>query len=230
MPLYTIDSYTDAVRYLQGGRNKNDRPLYTGGLRLQRHSNGDICVFATWIRESIVTIHPNDVRTIRVDGTNTSYNPLYSQSVRRLIAQYSGLTRVFQKKGKFYIVPNDYTLTPPKIQKCRRCSSQGLISSWCMGHTCWSSACDPETRVVTISRSNQYHHHPCEHGYVHSHEIPLSRTCYSCNGSGKMDYGSNPVAMLWDGSPLRLIDGNPINSKPTDLEKAIAAYVNLTSS
>lgn len=228
MSLYYIDDYNEARRWLRQGRNKFDRPMYTSNLRLKLRSNGDVEVFCPWIQQSLVTIHSNDVRTIQVQSG--SWNPLFNHGIRNIITRYSGITRLYQKKHKFYLVPNDFKLSPAKIQKCRGCSGSGKRDGHCVPDVCWQPDCQYPNKISAPYSHQTHHYHECVHGMQKSHKVYRAQPCYYCNGSGKRDYGSNAIAMLWDGSPLRLIDGNPINSKPTELEKAVAAYVNPISS
>lgn len=206
-----VQTYDEAVDWLKGGRNKNDRPLYTVGLRLKKlNANGDIGVVAPWLvyyqpTLPLVTFHPNGQVTITAEN-----GLLRSQSVRRIIKWFASLTDVYQKNYNHYILTQDFDRKPQKIQTCRKCKGGGKIDAWCAIY--------------------RWHTGPCEHGETSSHWVPKSQSCYWCNGVGKRDYGSQPIAMLWDGSPLKLISGNLVNNKPTDLEKAIAAYVNPISS
>lgn len=204
-----VQTYDEARNWLQGGRNKNNRPLYTIGLRLVRLTGGDIGVVVPWLYHAqtnpIVTFHPNGQVTITAEN-----GLLRSQSVRRVIKWYGSLTDLYQKNFNHYIVQQDYQTKPQKIQRCRQCKGSGKVDAWC-GIFRW-------------------HTSPCQHGETQSHYVSQGQQCYTCGGVGKRDYGSQPIAMLWDGSPLRLIGGNLVNNKPTDLEKAIAAYVNPISS
>jgi hypothetical protein len=59
--------------------------------------------------------------------------------------------------------------------------------------------------------------------------VERNRECHYCNGTGKQDYGSKLISMVWDGSPLKLKDGSLVKREPTELEKRIAAYVKLDS-
>lgn len=206
-----VQTYDEAVNWLKGGRNKSDRPLYTTGLRLRKiNANGDIGVVAPWTAyyggaQPLVTYHPNGQVTIAAEN-----GLLRSQSVRRIIRWFADLTDVYQKNHNHYFLTKNYGYKPQKIQKCRRCKGDGKLDEMCY-----------------IFRWNTG---PCEHGETNTHVMPKAQSCWGCHGVGKKDYGSQPIAMLWDGSPVKLIGGNLVNNKPTDLEKAIAAYVNPISS
>jgi hypothetical protein len=46
---------------------------------------------------------------------------------------------------------------------------------------------------------------------------------------GRREYGNNLISIAWDGSPIRLKDGNLVKQPPTELERRIASYVKLDS-
>ncbi len=231
-----INTYQEAVDWLAGGRKKWERPLYTRGLRLRKTQANpkDIEVFYPWTNQAVVVFHPDDTITIQARLGRTRwggyYNPLYSWSVREVIRMYSGITSLYQRNNKFHIVLADATRKPPKIQKCRRCHGAGLVDGYCTipyCHSLGSEECDKTTLMpATISKLNGgWHRHKCVHGLSTNHYTTKTEKCFGCNGYGKKDYGSQLVTMLWDGTPLRLQHGTLVNNKPSELEKAIAAYV-----
>ncbi len=226
-----VQDYATAVTWLQSGRKKTDRPLYSRGLRLQYRSKGNIAVVDRWSGVDILYYHPDNTMTIQAPTVTTAwgshYNLAWSQSVRLVLTEYGGFQNVYKKNGRVYILEYDHKNTPPKIQKCRSCSGLGKQKVWCTPVTCWNDPCKYPDRA-TIGTPNKYrnwHEHACEHGNAKMHQIYSEDDCYRCGGAGKADYGSKPVAMMWDGSPLRIRDGKIINNQPTELEKAIAAYV-----
>lgn len=227
-----ITTYQEATDWLARGRKKWERPMYFRGLRLRKSvaPGGNVEVFYPWANQSIVVFHPDNTLTIQCQQTKTSWggywNPLYSWSVRESIRYISGINNLYQKNNKFYLVFSDAQLTPIKIQKCRVCSGSGLVDGFCSLNYCYGSAdCDPTTIVDKSGIHRNYHYHQCIHGFNNGHALVKSNSCYNCSGTGRKDYGSKFVSMLWDGSPLRLQNGTLVNNKPSELEKAIAAYV-----
>lgn len=226
MGAWWISNYDEAKTYLAGGRKKWDRPMYMRGLRLQQRGK-DIAILDKWAGFDPILFHPDGTLTIQAPPNMATrwggtWNPLRSQSVRRNIQDFSGLQYVFQRNYKVYIVEQNAAIEPPKIQKCRSCKGKGRVDNWCHPPYCSirTGKCDKHPNT-----GNSWHYDVCEHGNSGGHKIPLGQQCYRCSGSGKMDYGSNPVKIVWDGSPLRLFNGKIVKQPPTELEKAIAAYV-----
>jgi hypothetical protein len=156
----------------------------------------------------------------------SQWNLLRSQSVRLVLAEYAGFQNLYLKNGRAYILEYGHNNTPPKIQKCRSCNGLGKQKAWCTPVTCWNDPCKyPDRPVLNANKYRNWHEHSCEHGNHKMHKIYTENDCYRCGSVGKADYGSKPIAMMWDGSPLRIKHGQIINNQPTELEKAIAAYV-----
>lgn len=220
-----VDNYQSADTWLSRGRRKWERPLYTRGLALRRvpgtgnlTTSSDIEVFCRWNRQTLVTYHADGTTTIQAKNYQThwggSYNPLYSWSTRTVWRDFANLRDVYQRKHKIHVVFQDAKTKPGKLRKCRRCNGLGLLDGYC--HLWWNSGRQVESRQ------------PCEHGETTSHWTHKTETCSRCNGTGKALYGAGYETMLWDGSPLRLQQGILINHKPSELEKAIAAYVSIS--
>lgn len=231
MGAWWISNYDEAKTFLSKGRKSWDRPMYMRGLRLQKRSNGSIAILDRWAGFDPVTFHPDGTLTIQAPTTTTqwgSWNTLNSQTVRRNIRDFSGLQHCFKRDGVVYIVEQNATLTPPKVQKCRVCKGKGKVDSYCYPDYCnksWPCPDHPHWEPDDKKKTYYWHYGTCEHGNVDSHKVLLGQTCRSCQGEGKRDYGSQYVKIAWDGSPLRLLNGKLIKQAPTELEKAIAAYV-----
>lgn len=227
MGAWWISNYDEARVYLAGGRKKWDRPMYMRGLRLQQRGK-DIAIMDKWFGFDPILFHQDGTLTIQAPANTPGrwggvWNPLYSQGVRYNIKTFSGLQDVFKRDGVVYIVEKDAAITPPKIQKCRVCKGIGKVDS-----SCWPNYChmrDCTNHDTTIGATRYYHLVPCEHGQIVEHKLRLDRSCYNCGGSGKRDYGSHYIKIAWDGSPLKLSNGKIVRQPPTELEKAIAAYV-----
>ena len=231
MQHWFVKDYATAVTWLQGGRKKHDRPLYSRGLRLQYRSKGNIAVVDRWSGMDIVTYHADDTMTIYAPTVTThwgsTYNLARSQGVRQVLREYGGFQDVYQKNHNVYLLEYDHKMTPPKIRGCNSCRSTGHRKEWCGPIQCYSTCDHPDKPILnSIYSGRNWHYHACKHGEPKAHTILNNlEQCFRCNGIGKADYGSKPIAMMWDGSPLRIKDGKVINNQPTELEKAIAAYV-----
>jgi hypothetical protein len=210
--------------------------MYVRGLRVQSRSK-DIAIMDNWYHFAPILFHPDGTLTIQApqsipNNWGGTWNPLRSQGVRRNIREFSGLINVFQKAGTIYITTQDALRTPSKIQKCRTCHGLGLVDSWCSPPYCndpFPCSKHPEWQPNKSSSSYNWHYGKCPHNNADSHTVPKSQNCYHCNGVGLREYGNNLISIAWDGSPIRLKDGNLVKQPPTELEKRIAAYVQLDS-
>jgi len=224
-----VDDYDSAKTWLAGGRKKYDRPLYTRGLRLQTRGK-DIAVRCMWGGFDPILYHPDGTMTIQAPKSTTNWgstwNPLRSQGSRYIIKKFSGMQDVFQRNGICYITTKDAPLTPSKVQKCRGCRGSGKVDLWCSPNYCRANPCEDHPWSVG---QRYWHYGVCSHGEKDAHTIPKGKDCYGCSGTGRKDYGNKPISLMWDGSPLRLKDGNPIKAEPTELEKRIANYVQSVS-
>ena len=224
--------------------------MYDRGLRIWKERawdpDSDLTIgwkYSGTIRP-FVTYHKDGTTTIQADSTPSQggwygWTPLRSQSVRLTIVRYSGITSLYQRNYKHYIVDKNYDVSPSKIQGCRMCRQSGKVDSWCSPTTCWSGgfneprneegnltfSCPDHTDASVVNPWARYHYVPCEHGEKQGHTVPKGQTCYGCSGTGKRDYGNKPIPLMWDGSPLRLRDGNVIKEPATLLERMIANYV-----
>lgn len=229
MQHWFVTDYASAAAWLAGGRKKHDRPLYSRGLRLQYRSKGNIAVVDRWSGIDIVIYHADDTMTIQAPTVTThwggTYNLAKSQGVRQVLREYAKFQDVYQKNYNTYILEYGHAITPPKIQGCRSCTSTGKQKQWCAPVQCYSVCGYQDRPVIPGKNYRNWHSHPCEHNNVNAHKIYTENKCWRCQGVGKADYGSKPIAMMWDGSPLRIKHGKVINNQPTELEKAIAAYV-----
>lgn len=225
-----VQDYQEAAQWLSRGKRKWERPLYTRGLRLRRkpainNPSPDIEVFCRWAQQGLVVYHSDGTTTIQADIANTAWGgrffPLHSWSLRTTIRDFSGVRELYQRNNKIHIVFQDAAYKPGKLQKCRRCHGFGLVDGYCHLPYCYLDDC----KDGIVDGYGKFHRHRCEHGLTTNHYTPKTDNCYSCQGNGKRLYGQGYVSMLWDGSPLRLQNGSLVNNKPSELEKAIAAYV-----
>ena len=248
MYYYADRTYDDWKIYLTNGRKKYERTLYDRGYRIQYankfNKSGDIQIVMPWINNHpLITIHPDNTRTLYSPGSVTthwggSWSPLRAYSVRFTIYKYTGI-EVVQRNFNFKLYEQDAKITPPKIQGCRMCSQSGRLDGHCNMPTCWDGnvdennvyTCPKHPEATVLHPYNRYHYMPCEHGMLipNGHRVPKERECYSCEGKGKRDYGSKRVSLSWDGSPIKVENGNIVRKPLTDLERIVAAYAGPTS-
>ena len=239
-------SYADWQSYLADGRKKYERPLYAArSWRIEYvnkfNKQSDIQITNKWVNNHpIITIHPDNTRTLSVpqnlgNGWGGTWNPLTSTNVKLTIWKFTGVD-IKQRNYKHYIYEKNAKLTPSKIQGCRMCSQTGLVDGWCNAKSCWGintqiSGCPihPDITISEVEQQRGRHVIACEHGSMHSHNVKRSQQCYSCNGTKKRDYGNKRVSVPWDGSPIKVQDGNIVRKPLTDLERMVAAYAGPTS-
>lgn len=224
-----VYDYVTGELWLKGGRSKTERTLYTRGARLFKRAD-HIAVSIPWTKQDVVLYYPDGTTTIQMYTPAGYWNPLFSQGVRGIIRDFSGLQDLHQRQSKFYIVESNPSLTPPKIQGCRICKSSGMQDELCWGPgTCYRELpCELHPTVqVDPQRPNARWHDAdqCTHGKAAKHMMYRAHECYYCGGTGKRDYGSKLVSLQWDGFPVRLREGKVIKQEPTELEKRIANYV-----
>lgn len=236
--MFIPDNYDDAVRWLMNSKKIVNRgvrrTMYYYGMRLERRSPTSIAAYVPWSQNDIATYYADNTMTIELPivtskwNTNYQYSSLHSQGHRRLARYLSGVDDIYIRRGVGYLLERDHKFTPSKIQKCRTCSGVGKVDSHCYPNYCqrgYNNTVCPDHPNEQLNKGG-WHNIPCEHGHTSSHAIPNNLTCYKCNGNGKFDYGNKPIALVWDGSPIRIKDGNLYRREPSELEKRIAAYVN----
>jgi hypothetical protein len=244
--MWRYHQYAEWQDYIAGGRKKYERTLYDRGYRIQYankfNKSGDIQIVMPWINNyPLITIHPDNTQTIQSPGTvatawGGTWQPLRAYSVRFTLYKYTGI-EVVQRNFKFQLYEQDAKISPPKIQGCRMCSQSGKIDLLCYAPTCWNGDVGPDNvykcpdhpNAVQHNRYSRWHSIPCEHGVDTHHTIPRGQECHSCNGSGKRDYGSKRISLSWDGSPIKVENGNIVRKPLTDLERIVAAYAGPTS-
>ena len=238
-------TYDDWQTYIANGRKKYERTLYDRGYRIQYankfNKSGDIQIVMPWVSNyPLITIHPDNTRTLQSPGAVTTawggtWHPLRAYSVRFTIYKYTGI-EVVQRNFQFKLYEQDAKLTPTKIQGCRMCSQTGLIDGWCNTNACWdvdseTKTCPAHMEVKLSEMDIQRGRHIllCEHGSGQGHTVKRRDQCYSCSGTGKRDYGNKRVSLAWDGSPIKVENGNIVRKPLTDLERIVAAYAGPTS-
>jgi len=237
-------TYDQWQNYIAGGRKKYERTLYDRGYRIQYankfNKSSDIQIVMPWIsNHPLITIHPDDTKTIEapiitVTAWGGTWHPLRSSSVRYTIWKYAAI-EVVQRNFNFKLYEKDAKLTPSKIQGCRTCSQTGKIDGWCSPPTCWEGNttdgvfnCPSHPEATQINSYSNYHSLSCEHGNVMGHIVKRRDQCYACQGTRKRDYGNKRVSLSWDGSPIKVKEGNIVKKPLTDLERIVAAYVGPT--
>ena len=247
---YKLRTYQFWSDYLEGGRKKYIRPLYEYGMTIEKADKfqlpgGDLHIKASWSgNHPFIIVHSDDSFTIQGGKVSShwggTWDILKSQGVRYRIWKYTGV-RVFQRNYKIKIRDDNAGLTPSKIQGCRQCKQTGKVNSWCSPTTCWVGnyydlpngdsvfACSDHPGEESNYSYQRYHYTPCTHGHMKGHDVPRGQVCYSCNGTGKCDYGNKPISLLWDGSPLRVKDKNIVKKPLTELERILANHVQSSS-
>jgi len=238
-------TYDDWQTYIANGRKKYERTLYDRGYRIQYankfNKSSDLQIVMPWLSNyPLITIHSDNTRTLQAPSTVStswggSWHPLRAYSVRFTIYKYTGI-EVVQRNFQFKLYEQNAKLTPSKIQGCRMCSQTGLIDGWCNYSVCWdvdseTNTCPAhmEIKLSDVDVQRGRHIIPCEHGSLTSHNVKRSQQCYSCSGTGKRDYGNKRVSLSWDGSPIKVENGNIVRKPLTDLERIVAAYAGPTS-
>jgi hypothetical protein len=244
--MWRLQTHAEWQGYLASGRKKYERTLYDRGYRIQYENkfnkSSDIQIVMPWVNNyPLITIHPDNTQTIQSPGTVTthwggSWNPLRSYSVRFTIYKYTGI-EVVQRNYEYKLYEQDAKLTPSKIQGCRMCSQIGMVDGYCNTPSCWNGdmidgkyVCPDHPEAIQTNLYSRWHPLPCEHGLTgRGHATKRTQQCYSCNGTGKRDYGNKRVSVSWDGSPIRIREGNIYKQPLTDLERIVAAYAGPTS-
>jgi hypothetical protein len=245
MYYYADRTYADWQGYLANGRKKYERTLYDRGYRIQYankfNKSSDIQIVMPWVNNyPLITVHPDDTKTIQSPGMVTTawggtWDPLRAYSVRFTIWKYAGV-EVVQRNFKFKLYEQNAQLTPPKIQGCRMCKQSGKVELMCHPPTCWNGElddngvykCPDHPSAVQQHKYSRWHSTACSHGSDTYHTIPKGQMCYSCNGVGKRDYGSQRISVPWDGSPIKVQEGNIVRKPLTELERIVASYVGPT--
>lgn len=194
-----MNSYAYWDTYLNGGRNKNERPI--NGSRTKR-------AFRKWNGDIALRLHYTDVVTLHADGTETiNTGGWHTVTTMRFLSEHSR-ARVYSEKYQLFVRTNSPTYTAPRVSKCRRCKNGRVPQScygpgWCYVDY-WRPVCE-HGETVSHKRAE------CSHGATAAHALP-SVECWQCHGEGRYDYGSKEVHYRWDGGPLRIdsFDGYPI--------------------
>lgn len=239
--LHTYDYWST---YLDGGRKKYMRPLYEYGMVIEKANHwqpagSDLQIKARWAANlPFITVHNDDSFTLQGGTVNSfwggNYDIIKSQGIRYRMWKYTGI-RVFQKNYQIRVLELDPARTPSKIQGCRRCAQTGLVDGWCSPPTCYDGSrddqgvfsCPTHPDATQTNGYRQWHQLPCSHGGIDGHSVKRGNTCYSCSGTGKREYGNNPISLPWDGSPLRVKDRKivPITTSGLiNLERLVAQY------
>ena len=224
--------------YMRRGRKKYERTLYDRGMYIRKENKwatgGDLIIYPKYNQGlELIRIHPDDTITINCEPTNYHgwlWNPLRSQAIRLSLYRYAGVD-VSIKKGIAHIKESNAQRKPVKIQRCRMCKGSGLVDSYCYSRVCYSivnGKCEkhPEDEIPPLAR---HHIAKCGHGMDQAHMVPKSQQCYSCGGAGMRDYGSQFITVPWDGSPLKVKDGNIYKQPLTELERRSMLYAQLNS-
>jgi hypothetical protein len=127
-----------------------------------------------------VRLHYTDVVTIHADGTYTLNSGGWdTPTTKDRINAYSP-ARVASERGEWIIWRADDPRTPPKLQKCRVCHGKGTVhhdaqySNWDYVNGSYVTLDTP--RLISEARDV---------------------TCWKCDGTGRADYGSKPMPVIF---------------------------------
>lgn len=239
-------SYAFWTDYLAKGRKKYERTLYDRGYYIRRANRfkqgGDYEIYQKYDPScALVTIHPDDTFTINSQPSTYSwgggYTPLMFYSNRLTVQRYAGVEVVVRKRV-LQIIERDAQRKPVKLQGCRECKQTGKTDLYCYPSHCWNIStnlvgkpkCEdhPDFDLSLLSPNKRWHYVPCEHGKHDMHVVPRGGTCGFCNGAKKREYGGQIIMVPWDGSPIRVQNGNIYKQPLTELERMVAAYAGPT--
>lgn len=165
-----VNSYESARDYLDAGRNDTYRKIANNTYVEATRTDGPIWFTIRLYATVVVTYLPDGTQILNSGGYRTA-------TTADRIRNYSA-ARLGSEGGQWVIWHHSDPLTPPKIQKCRKCHGAGKIVNqhYCYGANAWRGA-----KV-------------CEHGKTLWHSLPSTvDKCSQCLGEGRYDYGSKPI-------------------------------------
>ena len=183
-------AYWDA--FIDKGKNKVDRPIGSN-TRVHRNSDGSIGI----------RLHATDIVTFYDDGRFSIDTGGWNSTVTRDRINTYSLARVYTHNHQLFIILRDPELTPPKVQKCRRCRGKGgdVVPPAGQGYKPWDWDYSDWQRTEPTGNPE----------WAPVQGPGTWRKCWQCYGRGRFDYGSKPIHFAWDGKPIMLdVDGTPL--------------------
>jgi hypothetical protein len=207
--------YDSADRYLKGGRDPNQRPLYDRGLNVYRSSDRMFRIYIAYYASSPIVIYePGDVVILPDVTRYYTMRP----STRRIIRDYANIDDVSYAGGKYQLYRAMDERTPSSTRRCRSCSGLGHHVYTCTGYNIRN-----QYRLVLTTMGKKVFPQSCtvgdpdKQGLAHRE----SMQCNNCSGTGKVIWGNKAIPTEWDGKELILdIKSNSI-VKPSVLVRVL---------
>lgn len=219
-----IQSWKEADEYLNAGRNKTERPLYSA-WRIKRSDTNDDIIIRHKDNDpdfDVIVYHKDESVTIRME---------YGNKVHELIEQYNGQGLTFWG-SMFYL--ESFGTEPDDYQPCNGCNGTGQNDHNCNGPgMCHQIDFLPSYLVETGAPGAHCEHFEtskhrlgtCEHGNTSSH--PTKINCYWCQGATVRNMGGQKINVTWPTDsptypykwePLTIKDGKVISTHPAHNE------------
>lgn len=214
-----ISNWDEANTYLNAGRNKTERPLWSS-WRICRLSSGSIGIYdkKKGVDQCYVIYHADgsvelDYHHYWIDNRTSS-----------IMLEYCGVDgfNTTEWQRTFYLP--SFGNTPADVQQCNRCAGKKTVETSCGGPGWCEEALNFPKHLRDTGAPNAHcrHYetdkHPldcCEHGETKTHMYDVR--CPYCNGAGVADYGSKPEWREWPRKdpndtystmlPIRIKDG-----------------------
>lgn len=199
-------------------RNFSDADAFLAGRKINKTSAkiaNNTLLYRLDANNIAVRLHNTNIVIYHSDGTITVDSGGWcTPTTRNRIERFSAL-RIHTVKGDWF-AGNTGELTPPKVQKCRKCHGVGWLPQVCNDNYCypgWGQTAD-----------GRFGHHTCEHGHNRGHYLdackPHHKTpghdlspsqCWRCKTTGTVDYGSDVIRHRFDGALLIDSCGNVLD-------------------
>lgn len=125
-----VHNWITANDWLNGGRNKNLRPLYHAGLFVRRLIEDDprspigVGWYYKQVRDDERRLNQLTILIYNVDGTATLLGTNLYPSARRAMMEYAGVIGTHKRKGKLYFRQVTDEVISKRRTPCKRC--QGM--------------------------------------------------------------------------------------------------------
>lgn len=189
-----IKSWKEADEYLNAGRNKTERPLYSS-WRIKRSSTNDDIVIRHKDNDpdlDVVVYHSDGSVTLSLDHSNKAFE---------LIQEYNG--QELNLWGQHLHLPS-FGNEPDDWQPCQRCEASGQMQYVCTGPgTCMEVEYLPQYLVETGAPGAHCAHFEttrhklafCDHQESETHTTMI--TCNWCDGKTQRNHGGAPIRIQW---------------------------------
>lgn len=215
-----IQSWTEANDYINAGRSKTERPLFSA-WRIKRVDNDGIAIIK---KEDLPRQNFTPPLIYYKDGTVVLTLEYFDGTTMEMYAEYAG--QELQIYGSRYHLPS-LGKTPDNYQPCNGCDATGQRDTNCYGPSmCLEVDHIPAHLLETGAPGAHCSHFEterhalslCEHGNKEGH--PYKVQCHVCEGNkqrnygGKINYQEWPTVVSATGlrslAPLKIKDGQVI--------------------